>query len=175
MFSPLLSGRDHRGLHAQAFATVEAACIACGRNVRGGVLRSSHLREIAATGAKWPDEGWEASWTDKEENRLNEINDALAAEKQPPFLPWTISRIGGFYLPSTLLFEDEVRLMVKRHKGGRNDAKLDGADEYWPVPIGVQNHVCMIEVVEIMSGAHATSADVTAAVAGTGLSSVPIV
>src|SRR6266436_2125365 len=32
---------------------------------------------------------------------LNEINDALAKEKQPPFVPWTISRIGGFYLPST--------------------------------------------------------------------------
>jgi hypothetical protein len=33
---------------------------------------------------------------------LNRINDALTWEKQPPFLPWTISRIGGFYLPSNL-------------------------------------------------------------------------
>jgi hypothetical protein len=68
----LLSGRDHRGLQALAFAPEEAACIACGRNVRGGVLRSSHLQEIAATGAKWPDEGREASWTDKKENRVAE-------------------------------------------------------------------------------------------------------
>lgn len=106
---------------------------------------------------------------------LNEINDALAAGKQPPFLPWTISRIGGFYLPSTFKVEDEVRLMVKRHKGGRNDAKPDGADEYWPVPVGVQNDVCMIEVVEIMPGAHAKRAGVTTALTGTALSSVPIV
>jgi len=106
---------------------------------------------------------------------LNEINDALAAGKQPPFLPWTISRIGGFYLPSTLQVEDEVRLMAKRHGGGPNHAKSDGADEYWPVPIGVQNDVCVIEVVEIMPGAHAKRADVTAALTGTALSSVPIV
>ena len=96
------------------------------------------------------------------------------AGKQAPFLPWTISRIGGFYLPSTLQVEDEVPLMAKRHKDGRNDAKSDGANGYWPVPIGVRNDVCMIEVIEVMPGAHATRAAVTAAVAGTALSSVPI-
>jgi hypothetical protein len=106
---------------------------------------------------------------------FNEINDGLAAAKQPPFLPWTISRIGGFYLPSALQVEDEVRLMVKRHVDWRNDAKPDGADEYWPVPIGVQNDFCMIEVLEIMLGAHAKRVDVTAAVTGTALSSVLIV
>jgi hypothetical protein len=106
---------------------------------------------------------------------LNKINDALAAENQPPFVPWTISRIGGFYLPSRFKVEDEVRLMVKRHGDGRNDAKPDGAVEYWPVPIGVQNDDCMIEVVEIMPGPHAKRVDVTAALTGTALSSVLIV
>jgi predicted NBD/HSP70 family sugar kinase len=105
---------------------------------------------------------------------LNEINDAFTAEKQPPFLPWTVSRIGAFYLPSNLNV-DHVRLMVKRHKNGPNYAKFDGSHEYWPAPIGVKNDVCMIEVVEIMLGANAKRGDVTAAVAGTALSGAPIV
>lgn len=64
--------------------------------------------------------------------------------------------------------------MVKRHKDGPNHAKSGGAHEYWPVPLGVKNDVCMIDVVEIMPGAQAKREDVIAAVAGTSLSSVRI-
>jgi hypothetical protein len=52
---------------------------------------------------------------------LTELNHALASEGEPPFLPWTISRVGAFYLPSTLHYEGEVRLMLKRHKNGLNE------------------------------------------------------
>ena len=40
---------------------------------------------------------------------LNRINDALTWQNQPPFVPWTISRIEDFICPQTLNVEDEVR------------------------------------------------------------------
>jgi len=46
------------------------------------------------------------------------LNDALAEIGAPAFVPQTISKIGAFYLPSGLEVEDEVRLLMKRHKGG---------------------------------------------------------
>jgi hypothetical protein len=91
---------------------------------------------------------------------LNRINDALTLERQPPLVPWTISRIGGFYLPSNLNVEDEVRLMMKRHKGGTDVTRSDGQYDYWPVPIGVRNPVCMIEVTGIECGPNADRAAV---------------
>lgn len=105
---------------------------------------------------------------------LNELNDALAAAGEPLFVPWTISRIGGFYLPSTLGYEDEVRLMVKRHAGGRNEARSDGKHEFWPIPIGEDNDLCRIDLVEIQLGPKANRADIEAIVAGTSLSVVQI-
>ena len=106
---------------------------------------------------------------------LNRINDALTWEKQPPFVPWTISRIGGFYLPSNLNVEDEVRLMMKRHKGGANPTQSDGQYDYWPVPIGVQNPVCMIEVTGIECGPNANRASVAVAIAGTSLAGAAVI
>jgi hypothetical protein len=106
---------------------------------------------------------------------LNRINDALTWENQPPFVPWTISRIGGFYLPSNLNVEDEVRLMIKRHKDGPDPTRSDGRYDYWPVTIGTQNPVCMIELIAIECGPHAVRADVAAAIAGTALASASIV
>ncbi len=105
---------------------------------------------------------------------LNRINDALTWEKQPPFVPWTISRIGGFYLPSNLNVEDELRLMIKRHKDGANLTRSDGKYDYWPVPIGTQNPVCMIELTGIGCGPNAVRADIAAAIAGTALARASI-
>ncbi|MES0032813.1 hypothetical protein [Mesorhizobium sp. M0040] len=79
---------------------------------------------------------------------LREINDALAAG-EPPFNPWTISRIGAFYLKSTVVIEDEVRLLVKRHQGGVDLTCSDGAFRYWPIPIGEPNPVCQLDLAEV--------------------------
>lgn len=106
---------------------------------------------------------------------LNQINDALAWGKQPPFVPWTISWIGGFYLPSNLNVEDEVRLMMKRHKGRADPTRFDTKYCYWPVPIGTQNPVCMIELLEIECGPNADKAGVSAIIAGTALAGARIV
>jgi hypothetical protein len=106
---------------------------------------------------------------------LNRINDALTWEKQPPFLPWTVSRIGGFYLPSNINVEDEVRLMMKRHKDGRDVTQSDGQYNYWPVRIGVQNPVCMIELKGIECGPYANRDRVADAIAGTPLAGTCIV
>jgi hypothetical protein len=106
---------------------------------------------------------------------LNELNGALAREGEPAFLPWTISRIGAFYLPSSLNREDEIRLMIKRYKGGRNDARPDPPYEYWPVPLNSTNDFCRIDVVEINPGATASRSDIVAAISGTSLAKTPIV
>jgi hypothetical protein len=83
---------------------------------------------------------------------LIELNDALTGEGFAPFMPWTISRIGAFYLPSTLEYEGEVRLMLKRYEGGLNDARSHGGYEYWPIPIGSQNSICRIDLTEVAAG-----------------------
>lgn len=106
---------------------------------------------------------------------LNRINDALTWEKQPPFVPWTISRIGGFYLPSNLNVEDEVRLVIKRHKDAPKVTRSDGKYDYRPVPIGTQNPVCKVELTAIECGPNAIEADVAAAIAGTVLAGACIV
>lgn len=98
---------------------------------------------------------------------LTQLNDALAAAGEPPFLPWTISRIGGFYLPSSLRLEEEVRLMVKRFEGGENIARPEGRYEYWPIPINADNRFCRIELLEIAPGPAAELDNIRAAVAGT--------
>lgn len=105
---------------------------------------------------------------------LNELNGALANESEPPFVPWTISRIGAFYLPSILHREDEVRLMIKRYKDGRNDARADPPDEYWPIPLNSPNDYCRMDLLEIHPGANANRSDVVAAIKGTPLASTPI-
>jgi hypothetical protein len=104
---------------------------------------------------------------------LNELNHALHTANEPPFVPWTISRIAGFYLPSTLSYEGEVRLMVKRHKGGRDDAQADQHGDFWPVPIGIDNDICRIDLREIDTGPSTNRNDVMSAIAGTSLETVP--
>jgi len=80
------------------------------------------------------------------------LNDDLAKLDLPPFVPWTISKIGGFYLQSSLRPENEVRLLAKRHIGGPDEARKQGDIEYWPVPIGKPNEVCDIELTQIQLG-----------------------
>lgn len=105
---------------------------------------------------------------------LNQINDGLAAAGEPPFVPWTTSRIGAFYLPSTLEDEDEVRLLIKRHPGGRDGAKHDGAFEYWPVPIGIDNEICSLDIIGIHLGPNAVKSDAEAAIAKTPFELLPL-
>lgn len=98
---------------------------------------------------------------------LMELNSTLAAEGEPPFVPWTVSKIGAFYLPSTLHREDEVRLLIKRHPGGRDETEFDGQNRYWPLPIGQRNDFCDIRLLEIQCGPAAQRSDVLSAIAGT--------
>lgn len=106
---------------------------------------------------------------------LMELNGKLEEVGLPPFAPWTISRIGGFYLRSDLSYENEVRLLIKRHRCGRDDARKHSSNEYWPVPIGVENDVCEIELLEIQLGPQADRKAAETAIAGTRLRAVKIV
>jgi hypothetical protein len=109
------------------------------------------------------------------ETVLSKLNNALASEGEPCFVPWSLSKIGAFCLPSTLHLEDEVRLLIKRYAGGRDDTLLDGADKYWPLPIGEGNDFCQIDLVEIRPGPKAREQDVEASIAGTRFESVSVV
>ena len=106
---------------------------------------------------------------------LSKLNAALASEGEPLFVPWSLSKIGAFYLPSTLHREDEVRLLIKKYAGGRDESKADGSNRYWALPIGSNNDFCQIELREIHLGPIASRQDVEAAVAGTRFDSVAIV
>lgn len=106
---------------------------------------------------------------------LNELNGELAAYGAPPFLPYTISKIGAFYLPSCLGVEQEVRLLVKRHPGVALPTAKDGGLEHLPIPIGLQNPFCDIQVLSIELGPIADAAALRTAIRGTGLENVRLV
>lgn len=103
---------------------------------------------------------------------LAEINAALAASGEPPFVPFTISQIGAFYLTSLVSSEDEVRLMVKRHHGGTDLTRNDGSYDYWPVPLGKANDVCDLDLKGIHVAPAGSVSSVTAAIAGTSFSTL---
>jgi hypothetical protein len=105
---------------------------------------------------------------------LNKIKTALVDAGEPPFRPWTLSRIGAFYLPSTVQTEDEVRLLIKRYPGGPNQVLYDGHSYYWPVPIGVENDFCKVDIVGIHAAPNAARSDIDAAIAGTRFAGVPV-
>jgi hypothetical protein len=105
---------------------------------------------------------------------LNAVNDALALEGEPPFVPWTLSRIGAFFLTSTVNTEDEVRLLMKRHPGGPDPTASDGTWSYWPIPIGVDNAVCRLDLLGIHVAPGGTRAHVDTMIAGTAFAQVPI-
>lgn len=105
---------------------------------------------------------------------LSEINAALEAIGEPPFVPWTISKIGAFYLPCTLASEDEVRLLIKRYSGGPNPVKNDGAYSYWPIALSQDNDFVRADVLGLHIAPGGDSSTVAAAIAGTVLAGVPV-
>lgn len=105
---------------------------------------------------------------------LSEINDALSANGEPPFVPWTISRIGAFYLTSAVSTEDEVRLLVKSYDRTRDPISNDGASDFWPIPIGGENRYCLLHMAGIHLAPGATPTSVNAAIAGTAFANVPV-
>jgi hypothetical protein len=100
---------------------------------------------------------------------LNEMNDALADVGMAAFLPWTISRIGAFYLPSTLFVESEARLLVKRHKSIKLPTVRNNEGEYLPIRLAEENEFCRIDVPEVILGRNADKQALTAALDGTVL------
>lgn len=105
---------------------------------------------------------------------LSEINEALSASGEPPFVPWTTSRIGAFYLTSVVSSEDEVRLLVKSYDGSQDPIANDGASDFWPIPIGVENTYCRLDIKDIHLAPGANETTVKAAIAGTPFEKVSI-
>ena len=87
---------------------------------------------------------------------LRELNETLVQRGSVPFIPWTLSKIGVFYLPLGYAIEDESRLLIKRYaelQGTNMDAsQSDGRYEYWPLPINAANGWCQIELLQVTPG-----------------------
>ncbi|RVJ46120.1 hypothetical protein [Sinorhizobium meliloti] len=105
---------------------------------------------------------------------LNKINDALKEEKFPPFSPSTISRIGAFYLNDTVSSEDEVRLLIKRHRDGVDHTRNDGNFDYWPIPIGQEYKHCDLQLLGVHVSPDGDRGAVQAALSGTRFSNIPV-
>ncbi|MFZ1932540.1 MAG: hypothetical protein WCB27_04730 [Thermoguttaceae bacterium] len=87
---------------------------------------------------------------------LRELNEMLVRQGSVPFIPWTLSKIGAFYLPLGYATEDELRLLIKRHAEFRgthiDTSRSDGRYEYWPLPINTPNGWCQIELLRVTTG-----------------------
>lgn len=103
---------------------------------------------------------------------LADINTKLKSQGDPPFTPWTISRIGAFYLSSSVSAEDEVRLLVKRHDGGVDPTCSDGKYDYWPIPIGTPNPSCKITLIGIHAAPNSDLKEIGKKIANTAFASV---
>ncbi|MRH98752.1 hypothetical protein [Agrobacterium tumefaciens] len=112
---------------------------------------------------------------DVPETVLSRLNSTLSAEGEPPFVPWSLSKIGAFYLPAMLHREDEVRLLIKRHAGGRDDSSTDGNNRYWPLEIGESNDFCKIDLIEIHAGPNSCKQEIQGAIVDTPFASIPVV
>lgn len=98
---------------------------------------------------------------------LADINAALKANGEPPFVPSTISHIGAFYLTSLVSSEDEIRLLVKRYTCGVDLTRNDGKYDYWPIPISSENDYCELKLKGIHVAPEGDLSSVKEAIAGT--------
>ena len=106
------------------------------------------------------------------------INEALASDGVS-YIPWTLSRICAFYLPVDYSYEQEVRLLIKRHEDGVDNAITDDRGQAWPVKIGppgsmTRDDWCGVELVGIRHGPRCTPDAVRAAIKGTIFENTPI-
>lgn len=105
---------------------------------------------------------------------LKKINNQLIASGCVPFIPWGISRIGAFYLPSSLIIEDEIRLLIKRYSDGIDDTEDDTKFEYWPIQLSQNNQFARFDLTRITCGPNCDPADVKKIISKTILAITPI-
>ena len=105
---------------------------------------------------------------------IKEINNKLSESNHVPFIPWTISKIGAFYLPSELKIENEVRFLIKRYKCGIEATKNDGNYEYWPIQLAKETPFGRFDLTEITCGPGCTPTEVQNRIKGTKLEGTTI-
>ncbi len=107
---------------------------------------------------------------------LKQVNNLLrvGANGDAPFIPWTVSKIGAFYLPSTLTLEDEIRFLIKRYKCGIDDVKSDGTHEYWPVQLAQNTPYGRFDLTKITCGPDCDIEEVRNLIRGTRLEGTPV-
>ena len=109
---------------------------------------------------------------------LKLINDSLAKDGLT-YLPWSVSRICAFYLPTKFSAEDEVRLLLKRHDIGPNDVIESDGVNVWPIPLApagetINHGWCEIELIGIKAGRRCGVEAIQHVLAGTPYSAVQV-
>jgi hypothetical protein len=84
---------------------------------------------------------------------LKEIDADFQAKLQRVFLPWRISQLCAFYLTTTFKGEDELRLLISNPP---TDRRFDhNGDAYIAIPIGIDNDMCRLDLIEVYCGSKA--------------------
>jgi hypothetical protein len=84
-----------------------------------------------------------------QETLLKQVNDTLVGAGLPRFIAKGISRIGAYFLPNSLNYEGETRLLAKRFEGGGAPVLTGSRGDYWPIPINTANRTASLELTQI--------------------------
>jgi len=114
----------------------------------------------------------------RSQTAFRRINDGLTAQGVT-YVPWTLSRICAFYLPQPYSYEQEVRLLIKRHEGGTDNAVTDTRGEAWPLRVGAVGAEsldpwCGVELFAVRHGPRCTADAVRAVLKGTLFENIPV-
>ena len=128
---------------------------------------------------KSPSDLHKMGYQTEESTALKRVNDKLSCELGLVYIPWTISLICAFYLPLGFSNEQEVRLMMKRHQGGKDLTIKAGEYEVWPIKLAALgtktcDPVCEIELVEVTAGTQCSTDAIRNILNCTSFSKVPI-
>jgi hypothetical protein len=109
---------------------------------------------------------------------LKKINNGLKAQDLV-YVPWGISRICAFYLPNGFQFEREIRLLIKKHKGGIDQTVDIDGQKHWPISLAAAGSRtgdlwADIELVGVRRGSRCKEDAVKAVLQGSPFENVPV-
>lgn len=111
-------------------------------------------------------------YQDGQPTLLKAIDTALQDKVQRVFLPRRISQLCAFYLTAVLKGEDELRLLIPNPPTDRKFEHL--GESYIAVPIGTDNDVCRLDLLEVYCGSKDLMAPTREMLDGCGFATVKV-